>query len=154
MTNCYCGSQKDYQECCHPFLVGKQKPQDPEQLMRSRYSAFCTKEIVYLISTHHPSRQQPDEKDVLEKTIHQTEWLGLKIIKTKTVLNQDIGYVEFAAFYKKNTEIGQLHENSKFIQEQGQWFYFDGVLMEPLKFSRNEPCWCKSNKKYKRCHGK
>jgi len=118
-----------------PFQCNKLNEinKNPEQLMRSRYSAFCTKDIEYLISTHHPSRQQPDEKDALEKTINQTKWLGLKIIKT--VLNQDTGYVEFAAFYK-NTEIGQLHENSKFIKEQDQWFYLDGVLMEPLKFSR------------------
>jgi SEC-C motif domain protein len=61
--------------------------------------------------------------------------------------------VEFAAFYK-NSKIEQLHENSKFIYENGQWYYLDGILLDPIKITRNEPCWCGSIKKYKKCHGK
>lgn len=152
-TICYCGSQKLYKECCYPFISGNLKPETPEQLMRSRYSAFLIKDIEYLISTHHPSKRQLNEREVLMQTIHETHWLGLKILKTdKSQINQGIGYVEFAAFYKNN-EIKQLHENSKFIYENGQWYYLNGVLLEPFKFARNEPCWCGSMKKYKKCHG-
>lgn len=121
--------------------------------MRSRYSAFCVKDIEYLISTHHPSRQVPDERAFLEKTIHQNQWLGLMVLKTDKGPHPSIGYVEFTAFYK-NGDIGQLHEKSEFIHENGQWYYVDGQIMAPLKFGRNEPCWCGSNKKYKKCHGK
>ncbi|MCD4676693.1 MAG: hypothetical protein K8S18_11970, partial [Desulfobacula sp.] len=49
-TTCYCGSQKFYEECCFPFISGSLIPKNPEQLMRSRYSAFCIKNIEYLIS--------------------------------------------------------------------------------------------------------
>ena len=85
--------------------------------MRSRYSAFCVKNIEYLISTHHPSKRQLNEREVLKQTIHETHWLGLKILKTdKSQINQGVGHVEFAAFYK-NKKIEQLHENSKFIYE-------------------------------------
>ena len=150
---CYCGSQKIYKECCLPFISGKLKPETPEQLMRSRYSAFCIKDIEYLISTHHPSKRQLNEREILAQTIHETQWLGLKVLKIqKGSIEHQIGYVEFAAFYK-NTKIGQLHENSKFIYENGQWYYFDGVLLDPIKISRNEPCWCGSMKKFKKCHG-
>ena len=153
-TDCYCGSQKDYDNCCWPFLTGRARPENPEQLMRSRYSAFCIKDIDYLISTHHPSMQTPDGREVLTRTINETQWLGLKVLRIeKEQSDQGVGYIEFAAFYKTNGTTGQLHEKSKFIHENGQWYYLDGLLMEPLKFGRNDPCWCGSNKKYKKCHG-
>ena len=151
---CYCGNQKYYNECCYPFISGSLKLETPEQLMRSRYSAFCIKDIEYLISTRYPSKQEINEREVLAQTINETQWLGLKILKTNQgQINQGFGYVEFVAFYKNN-KIEQLHENSKFIYENGQWYYFDGVILEALKFARNELCWCGSKKKYKRCHGK
>jgi SEC-C motif domain protein len=152
--DCYCNSQKKYNECCYPFLSGSLKPGNPEELMRSRYSAFCIKDIEYLIFTHHPSRQQPNEVDFLTQTFQNTHWLGLKILKTKkSRTDNQIGYVEFVAFFQ-NDPIGQLHENSKFIYENGQWYYLGGVILDPLKFSRNGQCWCGSKRKYKKCHGK
>ena len=69
---CYCGSQKFYEDCCFPFISGDLKPEIPEQLMRARYSAFCIKDIEYLISTHHPSKRQANEREVLMQTIHET----------------------------------------------------------------------------------
>jgi len=62
--------------------------------------------------------------------------------------------VEFAAFYKTNDTTGQLHEKSKFIHENDQWYYLDGLLLDLLKIGRNDSCWCGSNKKYKKCHGR
>ncbi len=153
-TTCYCGNPKSYNTCCFPFLSQELIPETPEQLMRSRYSAFCSKNIEYLIATHHPSMRQPDESDLLNKIINTTQWLGLKILKTSNNgTSQGIGYVEFVAFYKTN-KVGQLHENSKFIYENDQWYYLDGVILESLKLARNALCWCGSKKKYKKCHGK
>ena len=150
--NCYCGSQKKFKDCCHPFITGELKPDTPEQLMRSRYSAFCVKNIEYLISTHHPSGRQANEKDLLTRTAHETQWLGLKILKTEMDPDDPhIGFVEFAAFYN-TTGQGQLHEKSKFIREEGRWYYLDGDLLAPVVFGRNEPCVYGSNKKYKKCH--
>ena len=86
--------------------------------------------------------------------MHDTQWLGLKILKTEMDPNDPhTGYVEFAAFYK-TSGIGQLHEISKFIREAGKWYYLDGEFMAPLVFGRNDPCWCGGNKKYKKCHGR
>jgi SEC-C motif domain protein len=151
---CHCGSQKLYEDCCFPFISESLKPETPEQLMRSRYSAFCIKNVEYLISTHHFSKRQPNEREILMQTMHETQWLELKVLKTeKDSIELWIGHVEFVAFYKNN-KIEQLHENSKFIYENAQWYYFDGVILEPLKFTRNEPCWCGSMKKFKKCHGK
>ena len=153
-TACYCNSQENYEDCCLSYLTGKLKPKNPEQLMRSRYSAFCVKNIDYLIATHHPSKRQANERALLEKTINNTQWLGLKVVKAQNdIKNPGVGYVEFVAFYESNG-VAQLHEKSKFVLENDEWHYFDGVLLEPIKFGRNEPCPCGSGAKYKKCHGR
>jgi SEC-C motif-containing protein len=154
-TACYCGSQKNFRECCHPFLIGALKPETAEQLMRSRYSAFCTKNIEYLFSTHHPSKRDPNEMESLSRTAREIQWLGLIVLKTgKDSVDPKIESVEFAAFHKTKNNLGQIHENSRFIHEHGQWFYLDGDPLAPLEFGRNDPCWCGSNKKFKKCHGR
>ncbi|WP_187439378.1 SEC-C metal-binding domain-containing protein, partial [Escherichia coli] len=41
-------------------------------------------------------------------------------------------------------------ERSRFLKENGQWYYIDGT--RPL-FGRNDPCPCGSGKKFKKCCG-
>ena len=48
---CYCCSQIEFKICCEPFLKGKQIPNTPELLMRSRYTAFCLTDMVYVQKT-------------------------------------------------------------------------------------------------------
>lgn len=152
--DCHCNSQKKFNACCRPYLSGKAHPRTPEALMRSRYAAFCTGDVEYLVATCHPSRRQPGQARMIARTCRQTRWLGLKILKTGTAPSDpSSGFVEFAAFYKDDP-VGQLHERSSFIRENGQWYYLDGEILAPLKLRRNEPCWCGSLKKYKKCHGR
>ena len=55
-------------------------------------------------------------------------WIGLKIIATEAGRADDIaGRVEFVARYKINGRAARLRENSRFVREQGRWFYLDGV---------------------------
>ncbi len=151
---CPCGNPENHEDCCGRFLSGTSIPQTPEDLMRSRYSAFCRGDIEYLISTLYPSKRSPDDRETLARTIRETQWLGLKIITTGIEeADENMGVVEFAAFYK-STETGQLHERSRFIRESGLWYYLDGQTLDPVKIGRNEPCWCKSGKKFKKCHGR
>ena len=66
--------------------------------------------------------------------------------------NDDI--VEFTAFYFENKSVFQLHETSRFIKENGVWRYHDGTLHDDcgkVKYGRNLPCLCASNKKFKQC---
>jgi len=71
-------------------------------------------------------------------------------------------YVEFKATYKdsgmQESKYGVMHERSRFIVEDGRWRYVDGehfaaddIIKKP---GRNEPCFCGSGKKYKKCCGK
>lgn len=99
--------------------------------MRSRFSAFCTANIDYLINTHHPSKRHANDQQELANIITQCEWLQLKIISCKQGNNTDIqGEVEFIATYTQQGQLAQLHEKSRFVKEGEQWFYLDGNIFD------------------------
>jgi SEC-C motif-containing protein len=161
-ANCHCGSHLKFSDCCEPILFNAYKAQTAEQLMRSRFSAFYSNNIDYLIATHHPSKREAGDKKNLLTSNSNCVWLNLKIIsKNQGEKSHNSGEVEFIATYKqldknKDIQLCQLHENSRFIKENDQWFYLDGELsssVKPIKWKRNAPCWCNSGKKYKQCHG-
>ena len=51
MTTCPCGSKKNYADCCQPFIELKKIPETPEQLMRSRYTAYTQANMDYIVRT-------------------------------------------------------------------------------------------------------
>ena len=51
--------------------------------MRSRYTAFTCGNVDYLMATLHPDRRQPGDRQELDKSIDNTQWLSLTIIHTK-----------------------------------------------------------------------
>lgn len=146
---CPCTSGKPYSAYCQPLHEGHLDASSAEQLMCSRFSAFSLGNIPYLIKTLHPDFRQADDEMILAQTIKQTQWLGLKILKHSPEKNT--ATVEFVAFFNEKP-IGQLHEKSRFNNEHGKWYYTDGEILEPVKLSRNELCFCGSGKKLKRCH--
>lgn len=117
--------------------------------MRSRYSAYVLKNNVYLSTTWHSS-SRPAALDV---NADETPWQRLSIIATEKGREADTeGTVEFVAYFSG----GQLHERSRFVKEEGNWFYLDGKILPPVvtaKVGRNDLCPCGSGKKYKRCCG-
>nr|WP_222427002.1 YchJ family protein [Hyella patelloides] len=141
------------QYCCGKYLSGKEYPATAEQLMKSRYTAFCEGNIDYLIATLHPNKRQENDRQELTKTINNTTWLGLTIVDiNQGKKNDKIGYVEFMAVFK-TTEPQQLHERSRFFKVDGKWFYVDGNILPDLILKSSDNCWCGSGKKYKKCHG-
>ncbi len=141
VTLCPCGSGKPLVDCCGRYHAGEAAP-TAEVLMRSRYSAYVLKLSDYLLETWHSS-SRPVALNVEEDAI---AWLRLQIIDSGT------DWVEFAAFFQG----GQLHERSRFVYENGRWFYIDGEVLPPLaveKPGRNSLCPCGSGNKYKRCCG-
>ena len=150
---CACGSQLPYTNCCARFHSHQARPQTAEQLMRSRYCAFVRNNAEYLVETHAPEFRQPNDLELLQQTINNTHWLGLRVAATDKGLEKDTqGSVEFIAFYD-DSGIQQLHEKSRFEKRDGQWFYLDGDQLGPIKIGRNDPCICNSGKKFKKCHG-
>ncbi len=125
---CYCNPNNQFNQCCHPLLSGKQKAETAEQLMRSRYSAFATANINYLLNTHHKhTRPTKEKKDILKWT-KSVKWIRLEIINTQKGTSHDIeGYVEFKAFYEENGKLECIHENSYFVKEDNLWYYKSGT---------------------------
>ena len=154
---CPCVSRRTFENCCSPFIDGRAVAEQPEQLMRSRFSAFSIGNIDYLINTHHISTRSTTLRGALERDMRDIDWLGLSVIQASPVSSlEPRGFVEFVALYKRaqlyEGRIEQLHEKSMFIKEKARWFYISGEQLPPYKFSRNAPCWCGSGKKIKHCH--
>lgn len=149
---CPCGTDRPYRQCCGPFHDGTALPETAEQLMRSRYSAFALHKADYLTDTLHASKRQNDSVAALTAGFGRYHWNRLQVTQCEQGGAQDTkGTVTFAAHYTDNDtrQPGVLVEKSRFIKEAGRWFYVDGEQ----KLGRNDPCWCGSGKKYKKCHG-
>ena len=117
---CPCESGQTYAECCQPWHTAQAGPAPtPEALMRSRYSAYALGLHPYLLDTWHPSTA-PGELDT-----YPIKWMGLEVRHAQQTA--DAGVVEFVAKCKVNGRAQTMHEVSRFIKEQGRWYYIDGV---------------------------
>ncbi|MDV7187427.1 YchJ family metal-binding protein [Lutibacter sp. TH_r2] len=115
---CPCNPEKDYKNCCQIAHKNINSATTAEQLMRSRYSAFVLANIDYLQKSHHSStRPTKKEKREIEKWTTSVNWLKLE------VLNSTSDTVEFKAYFMENGSINVIHENSKFVKENGHWVY-------------------------------
>ena len=147
---CPCGSGKTYENCCEIAHKNILNVTTAKALMRSRYSAFVMKDADYLIKTWHPSCQAQQFRAELEKGFSQTEWLGLTLFASDEGRAPNEGFVSFVARFNDNNRPGAIIERSRFLKENGQWYYIDGT--RPL-IGRNDPCPCGSGKKFKKCCG-
>ncbi|MCH1554894.1 MAG: hypothetical protein L7T26_01590 [Pseudomonadales bacterium] len=121
---CHCGLNTELETCCLPLIQGHLHAATCESLMRARYTAFVVGAWDYLLATWHPAtRPKTMTRD------SETQWLGLRVIATHQGLAQDkTGTVEFIARSKTGGSAHRLHEVSRFVREQGLWFYLDGDL--------------------------
>lgn len=142
--NCYCGSKKEFSECCEPFLKGSLKPLTPKELMRSRYTAYVLGDGKYIVNTAVKEQRYEDDIELIKEYSRSVTWLGLEIIRSEKNI------VEFKAYYKDANAIKVQYEKSSFVQEDGMWLYREGELFNS-KIERNKPCPCGSGKKYKKC---
>lgn len=120
---CPCGSGRRYVACCGQLHAGEQPAASAEALMRSRYSAYVLKLADYLLATWHASTR-PSELDL---AADDSKWLGLDV-KRHEILGDDRATVEFVARYRITGRGHRLHELSRFVREDGRWFYVDGEL--------------------------
>ena len=124
--SCPCGLPATYAECCGRYHAGEAAP-TAEALMRSRYSAFAQGLSDYLRATWHPSTR-PAELDVT--TPPQPKWIDLKILASQSQ-DADHASVHFIARYRVGGRAERLEEVSRFVREDGRWYYVDGTLREP-----------------------
>ncbi|MBK8802632.1 MAG: SEC-C domain-containing protein [Fibrobacteres bacterium] len=150
---CPCGGARGFEACCGRFLADGGEAGTPEELMRSRYSAFVRGELGYLLSTHHPSTRSPQLVSGLEETLRTARWIGLRVVAWGMEKGrEDRGWVEFVAF-QAGPGFDQIHERSRFFRADGKWQYVDGTHLPDVTLDRNGPCVCGSGRKWKKCHG-
>ena len=117
---CPCCSRLLYENCCLPLISNQKKAQNPEQLMRSRYSAYAKVEIDYLINTTHVSTRKYFSRKEIENWATTNKWIKLD------VLNSSESTVEFNAHFIEGLNSPQIHhERSNFVLENGIWYYVD-----------------------------
>lgn len=123
--HCPCESAKDYIDCCGVFISDQKIPATPEELMRSRYTAYYQMNMDYIARTQKsPAADNFDAEDA-RKWAKKTSWVGLEVIKTE--YDSHKGIVEFRAYYNINGKKNVLHEISEFIFENRRWYYVDGT---------------------------
>lgn len=122
---CPCGGGVSLAACCGRYLdhFDSTPAPDAERLMRSRYTAFVLGRADYLLATWHASRRpgslDPDEG---------AKWLGLEV-RSHRATAEDRAEVEFVARWRVGGRAVRLHERSRFVREQGRWYYVDGDLL-------------------------
>lgn len=118
------GRPLPFARCCGRYLSdfpGTPAP-DAETLMRSRYSAFVVEDAGYLLATWHASTR-PAEID-FEPGL---KWLGLEV-REHARTTPDHAEVEFVARSRLAGRGHRLHERSRFVCEDGRWYYVEGEL--------------------------
>lgn len=121
MKNCYCDSNYSFENCCRPFIEGIKFPETPEQLMRSRYTAYVLQNADYLIVTTHISQRKNYSKEEILEWAKSNTWLKLEVLAITE------NRVEFKAYFLDEEIKSQVHhEHSTFKFEDEKWFYVDG----------------------------
>ena len=118
------GKPLRFSACCGQYLEGETPSPDAQSLMRSRYSAFVLQREAYLLGTWHASTRPAH---VGFDTTGQ--WRGLEVCKALVSSPTD-AQVEFIARFKpQGASAWRLHERSRFVLQDGRWWYVDGVQL-------------------------
>ncbi len=144
-----------------------QLSRNAKQLMRSRYSAHVLGLVDYVVATYHPSCDAESQREGIAESI-DSDWAGLEVIDTAERLSRKRGLLlSFKAYFNEDGAQYCMQERSRFVRENGLWFYIDGEFpeqsqpepeidprlnqtVESFKIGRNDPCICGSSKKYKK----
>lgn len=159
MTTCPCGSKREFDACCGPFIAGEPAP-TAEALMRSRYVAYTLGDLDYIERTNTEYALAAFNRVDMEASLPGTEWTGMEILETEGGQEDDTeGTVKFSFKYRNGGRDFSQLEISKFQRVEGEWRYDDSEVnpkpppVRVDKIGRNDPCPCGSGKKYKKCHG-
>lgn len=145
---CPCGHPQSYDLCCGLYIdKGKLAP-TPEQLMRSRYTAFTLGNADYIGQTMREEALKNYDAEETKKWALSVEWDKLEVLGISPLDAESTqGFVQFIAYFKEGNNAQQIRELSEFKQIDGSWYY-----TSTAKLGRNEACFCGSTKKSKKCH--
>jgi len=120
---CPCGSRAKYKKCCQKYHKGA-FAENALILMKSRYSAYATANIDYIIKT--TARDNPqynpnlkEWRESISQFCNSTTFEGLEIVEF--IDGEKEAVVEFIA----KLSGGVMRERSRFIKDE-RWLYLDG----------------------------
>ncbi|WP_010182953.1 YchJ family protein [Aquimarina agarilytica] len=127
-TNCPCGRSKNYHDCCEIIHSNITLAKTPEDVMRSRYTAFVRTKIDYLLQSWSSKTRDNSSKAKKELLAwaKAVTWVKLDVLHT-SFTSPNTGTVEFKAFFYENGTLECIHENSLFTIENGHWVYVGEV---------------------------
>lgn len=161
MTDCPCGSGRQYEACCGPIIDAGVPPETAEAAMRSRYTAYVRHAYPHLERTLTQGERADFSLEETQRWAEQSEWLGLSVLRVEKGGAADSeGLVEFSARFRTGGKEHEHVEAARFVREEGQWRYAgtekikgQTVRREAPKVGRNDPCPCGSGRKFKKCCG-
>jgi len=159
-VQCPCGSGVSYASCCEPFHVGTTNKGclTPEDVLRTRYSAFSYRLIKYIIETTHPTcRDYQQDKVAWAKQLNKDgmfdsySFVELKIVgrqdetmietnnsEDEEVNTNDEAFVDFTVRLRAKENQGSalagketiISERSRFLRnvDDGTWSYAGGEV--------------------------
>ncbi len=125
---CPCGSNKKYKKCCKLSHNGT-LPKTALTLMKSRYSAYAIGNSKYIMDTTHMLNTEYSEdkktwEENIQNFIKDSNFKALEILEFEDSTPES--YVTFKAYIDINGVDSTFTEKSKFIKENGKWFYVSG----------------------------
>ena len=136
------------------------QPKTAEQLMRSRFSAYATRDGQYIYDTYAQVSKIKQSLIDIQQWADECIWLALEIHQSSKFT------VEFSAYYITDNTLCCIREKSNFIMENDLWRYLDGEISvneQLTAVKRNALCPCnnypsayteKKGKKFKHCCGR
>ena len=127
---CPCGGGHKYKRCCRPLHRGA-LPDTPERLMRSRYAAYATSQVDYILDTTHPAGphfrvdRSEWERDVRD-FCRSTTFVSLEVLERGLDPAGD-PFVTFRAGLTQGSRDASFVERSLFRMHDGRWKYLDGA---------------------------
>lgn len=137
-TLCPCGRGLPLSACCGPLLSGEKLPATAEDLMRSRYAAFATGNVDYILKTHDPDTVGQIDKAATARWARESKWLALEVLKVEGGAATDTaGTVDFMARYSTGPTTTEHRERAVFRRlggnTGGRWVFVDGGPIPKVK---------------------
>ena len=121
-----CGSGKPQKKCCELYTLGGLSAPSPEALMRSRFVAFATTQVEYILATENLA--QANDIEDLKQWCDQTQWFQLEVLSASD--EGLVGKVHFKAHFMLQGNVHVLEEVSDFKKIAGKWLYVRGKVID------------------------
>lgn len=133
MSSCPCGSGEKFLDCCGKYIRG-QEPPTALALMRSRYSAYATGNVDYILRTTHPKNPlnripRPTRRKQILSFCQETNFERLEIVDFE--VDDPFSTVTFRAHLIQDGKPVLLAEKSLFEKVDGHWLYLEGTPEQP-----------------------